>query len=486
MRILPVNLSSLNNCKNLNHNSNTSSISQNDEIHSSFELSNHFYMPISFTSEDLEYKRAKQYLDNEIYINGVPSAIKELDLNKLNGIQNGIKIFDGLNMKEIAFLCDQLSEIAVYRGCSGYCGHCYVDAKKPIKEDDHHINRMSFEDYKLLTDGFKTLRERLGFSPSNYLYYEISLFRDADCLEMELKDKKGNTYDFIDLANMANDAFDKKVLFDTHGWSKSNTKLQKRAEKFVEYYSKPENANKLSQINISINPFSWLNMQVVKAVKEKDFEKAQRNAEIYSSRMANVLFTFTPLLKNKNFDIIVRAFSDDLNADFAVGYRVSDIRNLNMMIISNLAKMYRQDLNGDKRVIKSKKDMYENLDKFLYLLNSEIETNLSVSGRLKNIIPKDHKNLYNRQKSMQCRMVDDYILDLSKNLFYNANFSKTIDANGQIYITNPFAVIPTQLKLNLENKDKLTAKFDKDEYPALPRKFINNAEDFKSINDESF
>ena len=129
-------------------------------------------------------------------------------------------------------------------------------------------------------------------------------------------------------------------------------------------------------------------------------------------------------------------------------------------------------------VIKSKKDMYENLDKFLYLLNSEIETNLSVSGRLKNIIPKDHKNLYNRQKSMQCRMVDDYILDLSKNLFYNANFSKTIDANGQIYITNPFAVIPTQLKLNLENKDKLTAKFDKDEYPVLPRKFINNAEDF--------
>lgn len=57
MRILPVNLSSLNNCKILNHNSNTSSISQNDEIHSSFELSNHFYMPISFTSEDLEYKK---------------------------------------------------------------------------------------------------------------------------------------------------------------------------------------------------------------------------------------------------------------------------------------------------------------------------------------------------------------------------------------------------------------------------------------------
>ena len=132
-----------------------------------------------------------------------------------------------------------------------------------------------------------------------------------------------------------------------------------------------------------------------------------------------------------------------------------------------------------KGLLNQKKDMYENLDKFLYLLNSEIETNLSVSGRLKNIIPKDHKNLYNRQKSMQCRMVDDYILDLSKNLFYNANFSKTIDANGQIYITNPFAVIPTQLKLNLENKDKLTAKFDKDEYPVLPRKFINNAEDFK-------
>lgn len=435
-----------------------------------------YYSQITFTSEDLEYKKAKQYLSNEIKEHRIPYKMKDLDLDKLNGIQNGIKIFEGMNAKEIAFICDNLNEIAIYRGCSGYCGHCYANAVSQIKEDNKHINKMSFEDYKMLTNGFKTLRQRLGFNPYNSsYYYDMALFRDADCMEIELKDKKGNTYDFIDLANMANDAFKKKILFDTRGWSKSNKKMQERAEKFVKYYSNPKNADKLSQINISINPFNWLNMQAVKALNKNDLEKAQLNINAYTSRMANVLFTFTPLLKNKKFDIIVRAFSDDLDADFAEGYNASYIRNLNYIILQKLARLYKQDLNGEQKVIKSEQELIKNINKFYFLLTTEIETNLTLSGRIRDLIPPNHPNQYNLIREQQNEIIDDYIFNINEELFNNDNFTKTINANGQIYITNPIITIPTDLRLNLENKDKLTQKFAPDEYPTLSRKIINKA-----------
>lgn len=440
------------------------------------ELPVSYYSQITFTSEDIEYKKAKQYLANEIKEHGIPNNMKYFDLEKLNGIQNGIKIFEGMNAKEIAFICDNINEIATYRGCSGYCGHCYTNAKSPIKEDNKHINKMSFEDYKTLTDGFKTLRQRLGFNPYKSCYYpDISLFRDADCLEIELKDKQGNTYDFIDLANMAYDSFKKEILFDTRGWSKSNKKMQERAEKFVKYYSNPKNANKLSQINISINPFSWLNMQAVNALNKNDIEKAKLNIDAYVSRMANVLFTFTPLLENKKFDVIVRAFSDDTEGDFAEYYKESYIRDINCLIVEKLAQLYKQDLHGEQKVIKSEKELTQNINKFFYILTTEIETDLAISGRIRDIIPPNHKNKYNLTRNQQDQIIDDFIFNINEELFNSSNFTKTIDANGQIFLTNPFTVIPTDLRLNLENKDKLTQKFASDEYPTLSRKIINKA-----------
>ena len=175
-------------------------------------------------------------------------------------------------------------------------------------------------------------------------------------LELELKDNSGRVYDFIDLSNIAYSSLEKKILFDTHGWSKSNIKLQKRAEKFVEYYSQSENADKLSQINISINPFNWFNYNAVKSLKRNDENKAKILKNAYAKRMANVLFTFTPLLNDKNFDVIVRAFPDSTVGKFANGYRESDMNDITHNILSNLAKLYVMDLNGENKVIKSKND----------------------------------------------------------------------------------------------------------------------------------
>ena len=447
---------------------------ESDEFKSNLSiLPNNYYLPVNFKSLDCNYNMAKIYLKKIINEKGLPNSLKDLDLKKINGIQNGLKIFEGMNIKEIAFICQNLTEIAVYRGCSGYCAHCYAGAKAPIKEDEKHINKMSYEDYRTLMDDLKIFRERLEFNPYTAISGDMSLFRDADCLELELKDNSGRVYDFVDLSNIAYSSLEKKILFDTHGWSKSNIKLQKRAEKFVEYYSQSENADKLSQINISINPFNWFNYNAVKSLKRNDENKAKILKNAYAKRMANVLFTFTPLLNDKNFDVIVRAFPDSTVGKFANGYRESDMNDITHNILSNLAKLYVMDLNGENKVIKSKKMMYDAIDKLTSFMVEHLETDLVIGGRLTKLVSKS--NFYAYTRILQEELVKDYISDISKRLFNDDNFNKIIDANGRIYLANAVAIIPTELSLNISNKDKLTAKFATKEYPTLSRKIINEA-----------
>ena len=464
---------------NTNNNSRCKNCSilknKSDDIVQIETLSNIYYTPINFKSVDTNYKLAKTYLERVISEKGIPNSLKDLDLKKIEGIQSGLKIFEGMNIKEIAFICHNLNEIAIYRGCSGHCAHCYANAEAPIKEDDKHINKMSYEDYIAIMRDFKSLRERLGFNPISTVSDDVSLFRDADCLELELKDNNGEIYDFIDLSNIAFDSLGKQILFDTHGWSKSNIKLQKRAEKFVEYFSQPENADTLSQINISINPFNWFNYNVVKALNANDVNKAKILKEAYAKRMANVLFTFTQLLKNiKKFDVIVRSFPDYIKGDFTEGYSESAMLDITYGILSELAKLYSADLKSEKRIVKSEKMILDAIEKLTFFMVSEIETNLVVAGRLNNLIPKNH--FYDLKRRMQEKLVDDYIFDINERLFYDDNFNKIIDANGRIYLANAVAIIPTDLALNISNKDKFTAKFAKHEYPALSRKIINSAD----------
>ena len=58
----------------------------------------------------------------------------EQAINKLEGIQHGIKVFKNMSIKEIAFFLSTIAEFATLRGCYNNCAHCYADAKPPIKE----------------------------------------------------------------------------------------------------------------------------------------------------------------------------------------------------------------------------------------------------------------------------------------------------------------------------------------------------------------
>lgn len=183
-----------------------------------------------------KFLSAKEYLKSAFLTGkvGQNPEIYDFNLNKLDGIQEGIKVFKGLNMKEIAFIAQTITEVAVIRGCRNICSHCYAGGQPPLREDENHINKMSWNDFEALTEGFKQLNERLGFSITKNrrgVDPYMTAFHDADSIDMLLKDNSGREHDFIDISEALSSAFGLKLVFDTAGWSPKNKKAQARAEK---------------------------------------------------------------------------------------------------------------------------------------------------------------------------------------------------------------------------------------------------------------
>lgn len=256
-----------------------------------------------------KYFAAKTYLcmAKQAYKKVKTLDLYMFDLNKLDGIQEGINVFKGLNMKEIAFVADTVAEITVNRGCRNICAHCYASAKAPIKETANQINKMSWNDFTSLTDGFEELNKRVGFpvvvQKKNKHAMAIP-FHDADCSSIILKDNEGKEHDFIDIAERLDKAFHLPVLFDTAGWNIQDVKAQKRMEKYVEYYSKPENFKKLEGFNLSVNPFHAMYAKSLELKQNRKPELAEKLYDLYTTRMANVLFTLTPLQKNQTLNLL--------------------------------------------------------------------------------------------------------------------------------------------------------------------------------------
>mgnify|MGYP003320369278 CR=1 FL=1 len=67
-------------------------------------------------------------------------------MEPFEGIQFGIKAFEGLSMKDIQYMSENLHVIAVKRGCKNGCAYCYADAKPSKRE-------MSWEDFTTITKG---------------------------------------------------------------------------------------------------------------------------------------------------------------------------------------------------------------------------------------------------------------------------------------------------------------------------------------------
>lgn len=378
-------------------------------------------------------------------------VLRDMCMEQLEGLQFGIKAFDDLSMKDIQYMSENLHVIAVKRGCTRMCGHCYADAK-PQKSE------MCWEDFTKITQGYKKLRERMHgldlfgknipVTKSDPLYRTTELFYDADCMDLAIKDKKGNVYDFIELSDEIWNGLGRTTVFDTSGWSVNNTKLQERAEKYAQYFAKPENMEKLEAFNLSFNVFNASYIASRKALKQGDYEKARRLKDKFTTNMANTIFTFTPLLENPKFNIMERCF--DSKAKRSDGFNVKSMVFLVNDVFEKVKTLYLADLQTEKKYIKSEEDLNLKLS-ILYAKLQGIDTGLNSSGRMKQFM-KDmgiKANLLEYDESMKTVMQD--LKDNGR--YHKTIMHRLIDTDGKVYHMNYARFFPTEIRLNLAQKD---------------------------------
>ncbi len=451
------------------------------------------YDSFSFTGDnkaDEQYMKAQKYANKMKFLNFfIPISIEKYNLEKLEGIQNGIKIFEGLNMKEITYLFNNLNAVAVKRGCSNQCLHCYAGAMPSGKEHNNHINKMPYETFTELTSGIKELRKRLGINLSSHntgLY--TNLYYDADCMEIVLFDKNGKEHDFIELMDKYYEVSNNKSIFDTSGWNHKNPKMQARAEKYVKYLLDLENQEKFYQINLSMSPFHSIyakalelgyNPENYSTQKESsdNKNKGEKLYKTYIDRMANMLYTFTPMVDEPNFSIISRP-ADNSEKNMK-NFTKADYQLIKKHVLDALSQRYYTDLKTERKYIHHKSQIQHLLMQYSKLM-SDYDTDLIYSGRYKELYLKRNPDLSeadieNRFKNILLSKQNLDNLQKEQNLNSSeVNYLKIIDTNGKLYLFDDYRLIPTEIGLNLSTKDKITPELcPKPEDFTITREMIN-------------
>lgn len=420
------------------------------------------------SKEDEKYISAVKYLQ-ECKKAGKINDINDLDLDKLDGIQSGLKRFENLNMKQITFVLRDLIALNVNRGCERYCAHCILDSLPPLKNIKNQASTAAFEDFKGLLDDISKLNKRLGFNiMSDRNVVPIVLFFDSDGIQTVLKDKKNNEYNAAQLNHLQYTATKKPGVIDTHGWNPlKEPELQKRAENIVGYFSHKENQKELFRFNISLNPFDILNQEAVKAEKKGDFETAYKKRFEYAFRIANVFFTFTPIAESDKIKVIQRfAKTDDKGAKASIkDYGKEAQIKIDVLVLKLLNQMYENDLNTTKKIVKSKAEK----EKYMQIWKSKMFERVdyvSVLGRMTNFYENEN-DLKKRAKAAQ-KVVD--LINNKKTLapdeeISEINYDKPvrgtavagqIDVNGKFYVFADPVSIPTEIQLNYKNKNKIS------------------------------
>ena len=260
-------------------------------------------------------------------------------------------------------------------------------------------------------------------------------------MEIILKDKNNFEYDMTEIAHQIHSNMNKKALFDTAGWNPKSKKMQKRAEKYVQYIL--ANENEFCGYNISLNPFHKLNAKYIEYLKS-DPAKAQFFRNIYTDRMANVFYTFTPLFDKKLFRVLNRALPDDFDCD--PNYKVDAHKQLIKEIREKLKEKYNaSDMPLD--------EIEKNLRLFDEKTSEIAEKRLFPVGRLKSIIKNSTEdfNFIN----------ENHLENLKKpaNAINHYGGELIMDCNGKVYLFDLIDMIPTDIQLNISNRDKQTPPF---------------------------
>lgn len=415
-----------------------------------------YYKEIDNTNEN-SYFNAKKYLEykksNLSKQQKENMSIKYFDLDKLNGIQKGIEVFEGLSFKQISFILEKLSEIATFRGCYNNCAHCYAEAKHPIKESKDFISKMDWEDFTNLMNGIEELNNRLGFNifrKKNDGTRYLTSFHDADCSQIEIKDKDGIAHDWYDIAKRQYKATKKTQLFDTAGWYIQDKKAQQRMEAYIEKLLADDEIK--IDLNISANPYHAMHYRAVEHMKAGNKEKEEYFRQKDSERMANVLFTLTPLLKKQNSNIelsfLARAMSN--KAQNSKGLSEKDLKKTFDRHFEELKKLYKKDFETNQKIIKNKKEIQRNIYEYKKEFDN-IGTTPTVTNKLKDLYTNEDiarviSNAHILQNPEMTTKAED------------SDYYRTIiDANGKVYLSNFYETYETDIQLNFKNKNKKTA-----------------------------
>lgn len=404
----------------------------------------------SVISDEERYQKAQVYADKfkKYWKYTEAPKINEFNYDKLEGLQYGIPVFDGMTMKQILFSLQVPYGICVTRGCNSNCGHCGPDAKPPRKED-----KMLYEDFEALMTGIKELSDRLHFPVVKDDI--VSLFYDSDSIKTISRDKDGKLHDFIDLNNTVVDCTGKKGNFDTAGWFSTDAVSQILAEKYCKYFSNPKNMDKIGQFNISFHPFSALRMKELEYRKlaeqtcGKDkgiyLQKAQNFHDKAVEMTANALYTFTPLTKFDNFSIIGRYID---NPDFT-DFSVDAYEDLRTDVLNALKKKYWDDFKSENpKIITKRTDVKKYLNKYYKLMEPDLSESMRLVpvGRLEKLIERITGFSSASNKSGQ--------------RFISLNNPTILDSNGKVYLyNNDFTISPTEFQFNFKNKNHETAAF---------------------------
>ena len=386
--------------------------------------------------------------------------LENYKLDELEGIQKGT-IFEHLTLPQIKRLVSDLSCIIVQRGCNNGCIYCFREAKTQYYMKSHNLaNKIDFEDYENLINGFKELNERFGFNifgPSWALKNNDKshdLFLDSDCSQIYLE-KDGKIYDYADLAKMLNDVTDCTVLFDTAGWSVNDKITQQRMDDLVRKVINNKDFDFINY-NISINPFHGIYNKAVENKQNGKLTNYQKLKEIYTDRMANAIFTFSPIIDINDYfneprlKLIIRALD---NSSKLADYTESEVRNLYYDILKKLEVLYDKDLNSDSpKVIKNvaQKEKYlKYLKEYINPIDygeEGVDTKIVLTNErlLKKFSKRDRKKQYGYTAEKLKSTIDEMRIGI-------------LDVNGDFYLSNDAKTYRTNIYVNSKNRGKPTA-----------------------------
>lgn len=353
-----------------------------------------------------------------------------IDMSKIEGIQNGIPLFRNVSMPEIKFMTKNFSVLNIAQGCNSECSHCLRNAQRPSANSN-----ILWEDFARFTDGFQTLNERLGFDVFQGNKYLV-LHDDFNPPEVVLRDRNGSSYNFADALKLVFKKLHIPIETVTSGWNKADSISEKAAGEMVDFFQKAPEANALT--SISVNPFHGILEKSRKQANEGNPEMARFWREVYTERISHAIETFLPIFKEGKASLIYRRAGGDF-AGTDVGAKET-------------AKLYRE--------------IYAKLEKRLGNAFTEIddlkperferelpERFIEAKGRGRKYFSAQ-ENL-KKQQELVTEKAEWETASAEKRADNAYNYTiKETDVRGNVYAgTLSESLIPTEIQLNYAGKD---------------------------------